>query len=42
MLLELYNGDKWVEKMVSNIDNEYEYIYKLFIKHNKIRTKASL
>lgn len=41
MLVELFNNGEWVEKFVSNIDEEYEKIYKLFIKYNKIRTRAT-
>jgi hypothetical protein len=37
MILELCNNDQWIEKEVSNIDIEYENIYKPFIKYNKIR-----
>lgn len=37
MTIEYYNKNKWVEKIVENVDIEYENIYKLMIKHNKLR-----
>lgn len=37
MIVEFFNNNKWVEKRVSNPDTEYENLYKLLIKYNKIR-----
>lgn len=37
MIVEFYNNDQWIEKVVENIDVEYERLYKLLIKYNKLR-----
>lgn len=41
MLVELYSNGEWLEKFVDNLTVDYDNIYSLFIKHNKIRTKAN-
>ena len=37
MLVEYFNNNKWHSKQVSNIDIEYERMYKLLMKYEKIR-----
>ena len=37
MIVEFYNNDQWIEKKIDNIDVEYERLYKLLIKYNKLR-----
>lgn len=40
MKVEYYNNEKWNEKVVQNIDLEYENMYKLLIKYNKLRIES--
>jgi hypothetical protein len=42
MVLEVKNQDKWIKKVVKDVDMEYEKIYKLFIKHGKIRCEYQM
>lgn len=37
MVIEYHNGKEWKEKLVENIDAEWNDSYKLLIKYNKIR-----
>jgi hypothetical protein len=37
MTIEYFNNDKWNQIIVDNVDEEYENLYKLLIKYNKIR-----
>lgn len=37
MIVELFSNKKWVEKKVIDVDSEYEKMYNLLIKYNKIR-----
>lgn len=37
MIVEFFSNDRWVEKKIDNIDVEYEKMYKLLIKYNKLR-----
>jgi len=37
MIVEFFTNNKWVEKQVSNPELEYEKMYKLLIKYNKLR-----
>lgn len=37
MILEFFNNNRWVEKKVSNPDVEYDKMYKLLMKYNKVR-----
>lgn len=37
MIIEFFNNNKWVEKQVSNPDLEYDKLYKLLMKYNKVR-----
>jgi hypothetical protein len=40
MLVEYLNNNKWYQQIVSDPINEYENIYKLLIKYDKIRVAA--
>ena len=37
MVIEYFNNNKWIEKKVIDPSSEFEKIYKLLIKYNKIR-----
>lgn len=37
MVIEFFNNDKWIQKKVDNIDDEYEKMYKLLMRYNKLR-----
>ena len=37
MLIEYFNNNKWYSKQISNVDTEYEKMYKLLMKYEKIR-----
>ena len=37
MIIEFFNNDKWIEKKIDNVDVEYERLYKLLIKYQKLR-----
>lgn len=37
MIVEYFNKDKWIKKQVINPETEYEKMYDLLIKFNKIR-----
>jgi hypothetical protein len=37
MIVEFFNNNKWIEKKVSNPDVEYDKLYKLLMKYNKVR-----
>jgi hypothetical protein len=37
MILEYFNNNLWIKKLVSNVDTEYDKLYKLLIKYNKVR-----
>jgi hypothetical protein len=38
MVVEYYNDSVWTSKEISDLDSEYEKLYKLLIKYNKLRT----
>lgn len=40
MMLEFFNNNKWVEKQVSNPELEYDKLYKLLMKYNKVRVSV--
>lgn len=40
MILEYFNNNKWTQKTVSNIDTEYDKLYKLLMKYQKIRIEC--
>lgn len=37
MIIEYFNNNEWNQKSVGNVNEEYEKLYKLLIKYNKIR-----
>lgn len=37
MIIEYFNNHQWKEKTIKDIESEYENMYKLLIKYNKIR-----
>lgn len=37
MIIEYYNDNKWNQKEIIDIDSEYNDLYKLLIKYNKLR-----
>lgn len=37
MIVECFSGDKWIEMKVENVELEYNDIYKLMIKYEKVR-----
>ena len=40
MIIECLNNNNWVEKRVFDVDKEYNNMYKLLMKYNKIRIPA--
>ena len=40
MIVEYFNNNKWIEKQIFNVDNEYEKMFKLLIKYEKIRVEC--
>lgn len=40
MKLEYFNNEKWNEKIIHNLDEEYERMYKLLIKYKKLRMEV--
>jgi hypothetical protein len=40
MLVEYFNKDKWYERRVENPNDEYEKLYKLLIKYDKVRVAS--
>jgi hypothetical protein len=40
MLVEYFNKDKWYERLVEDPSQEYEKLYKLLIKYNKVRVAS--
>lgn len=37
MIVEYYNDNRWNQKEIKDIDIEYDNLYKLLIKYNKLR-----
>lgn len=37
MIIECFSNNKWVERKVVNVDSEFDKIYSLMMKYNKIR-----
>lgn len=37
MIIEFFNNDRWTKRKIVNVDVEYEKMYKLLIKYNKLR-----
>ena len=40
MIIEYFNNNRWVPKQVSNVDTEFERMYKLLIKYEKVRIEC--
>lgn len=40
MLVEYFNKDKWYERKVENPSDEYDKLYKLLIKYDKVRVMS--
>ena len=40
MLVEYFNKDKWYERLVEDPSQEYEKLYKLLIKYDKVRVAS--
>jgi hypothetical protein len=40
MIVEFFNNNKWTQKQVVNVDNEYEKMFKLLIKYEKVRVEC--
>jgi len=40
MIVEYFNNNKWYEKLVENPTDEYEKLYKLLIKYDKVRVAS--
>lgn len=41
MLVEYFNNNKWYERRVENPNEEYERLYKLLIKYDKVRVASN-
>jgi len=41
MIIEYFNNKKWNTKQISDIDKEYEELYRLLIKYNKLRIESN-
>ena len=39
MIVEFFNNEKWKERIILNLENEYDKMYKLLMKYNKLRVK---
>lgn len=37
MIVEFFNNNKWIQKKITDIDSEYDKMYKLLIKYEKLR-----
>jgi len=37
MVVEICNNNKWIERTINDLDKEWDSMYKLFAKHNKLR-----
>jgi hypothetical protein len=42
MIVEYFNNNKWNKKQIDNIDEEFDKMYKLLIKYNKLRIISNL
>ena len=40
MIVEYFTNNKWYEKKVENPNSEYEDLYKLLIKYDKVRVAS--
>ena len=41
MIVEYFNNSKWNTKQILNVDKEYEELYRLLIKYNKLRIESN-
>lgn len=41
MLIEYFNNNRWSQRNIINIDNEYDKLYKLLIKYEKVRIECN-
>lgn len=41
MMVEYFNNNKWYQRQVSNIDLEFDKMYKLLIKYEKVRIECN-
>ena len=39
MIVEYFNNNKWISKQVFSVDTEYEIMYKLLMKYEKVRVE---
>lgn len=40
MIVEYFNNNQWNEKVVENADDEWNRLYKLLLKYNKVRVQS--
>lgn len=40
MVVEYFNNNKWTQKTINNLDLEYDKMYKLLIKYEKLRVES--
>lgn len=40
MIVEYFNNNQWVEKVVENTNSEWDNLYKLLVKYDKIRVES--
>ncbi len=41
LVVEIYNNNNWIERDIYNIDIEYDRMYKLLMKYEKVRIKIN-
>ena len=41
LVVEIYNNNNWIERDIHNIDIEYDRMYKLLMKYEKVRIKIN-
>jgi hypothetical protein len=41
MIIEYFNNSKWNTKQILDVDKEYEELYRLLIKYNKLRIESN-
>lgn len=40
MIVEFFNNEKWIKKEIWNVDSEYDKMYKLLMKYEKLRVEC--
>ena len=40
MIVEYFNNNQWSEKVVENPNDEWERMYKLLLKYDKVRVQS--